>query len=302
MAQHKKKKAKPKKTEDNPTALPANRDPNKLMIHFIRKACMAEIKGDEEAAGTCHRKAYEILPCFESASSLAAYLHNGGKYGEAMRYYNESLAFLDETAEPYNEARAIVVSEIASLHNRINEPRKALEYYKEALDIYGTVPIHNEKLRDIIATNIVAAMADIYFILKELDEAERLYVCVMKIDAKLMQEEPESLDRNYAVDALNIGKLYAAKGDCDLAENYYKLSYKVYGNMPIKGDKSFSITYARALVKVAVMHREEYKNGKFMALNAGHALKVLPKCGVTVETVRLRQEAEAIVKGSEGER
>jgi len=141
-------------------------------------------------------------------NNIASIFDNKGKLDEALSYYRDSLAIVEQLGDL--QGKAIRLSNIGQLLYRKGELNEAILCYKESLAI-------NEKLGNLRGKVTDLSNIGAFFHEKgELEEAIRYYKEVLTINEQLGDLWSRASHLN------NIGLLFYGKGDLNEAFRYYK--------------------------------------------------------------------------------
>ena len=155
-----------KVTEEDPAgysaAEPLVTTPMEVAGSYLRKGKAAFMEGYFEEAENYYKQAVAASYSYAILLSTGNFYKDAGKYAEAERYYNEALDNLNRSSKPDDQSGSMILLSMALLYNKMEDHRKAVEYYKEALELYSSIEIKNPDTYNDTLAFILSNLAHTY--------------------------------------------------------------------------------------------------------------------------------------------
>jgi len=157
---------------------------------------------------------------FDLNSSLGGYYRDIADYELALVYYDKCQRLLEESAPKDKERKGILLGNIGSVYNYMEQPKKALELHEQALSIEKEV--YGER-----HSEIAIRLSDIAYSLYALGQYEKaigLYEQALSIEKEVYGERHPVI----ATTSNNLGFVWIALGQYEKATKLHEYAMSIY--------------------------------------------------------------------------
>ena len=224
----------------------------KVSEKYILKAKLYIEKYDYKQAEKAYEIAISVAFEYDSIFEYADYLRKQNKFGKSEELYRKLLKL-----ELTKEQKAIVLNDLAVLHEYQNRLVETEKEHQEALKIYRELAKKNpDKFNSYVAMSL-NNLAILHRKQNRLVEAEKEYKESLKIYKVLAKKNPNKFNSYVAMSLNNLAVLYRSQNRLQEAEKECQEALKILRELAKKNPDKFNSYVAMSLNNLAVLHQRQ---------------------------------------------
>ena len=213
----------------------------------------------------------EALEASRSAEALfeyAYYLQMQNKHEKAIRLYIEALTLCRKLAtdnpDMYNPNVAVTLNNLASLHRKTSEYKKAKDGHTEALALYRKLAAGNPDAYNPYVAATLNNLANLHCNINEYKRAEAEYTDALVLYRKFASDNPATYNPDVAMTLNNLANLHSDISEYKNAETEYAEALVLYRELASDNHDAYNPDVAMTLNNLANLHNDihEYKKAE----------------------------------------
>ncbi|MCB9036828.1 MAG: tetratricopeptide repeat protein [Lewinellaceae bacterium] len=225
----------------------ADRLLNKTVLKRDQEAVLLREQQLDSALEEVKRKKEQIADEYLIKAQLTlTQLENPNRFEEADQYFQESI----HTSAAFDN-----IFGYAYFLDEQNQDYKAVDYYKQALEIYQRLALDNPQRYEPDVATTQNNLGIMYRNLNAYDRAEAAYLEALEIRKRLALDNPQRYEPDVAGTQNNLGLMYSGLNAYDRAEAAYLEALEIYQRLALDNPQRYNVYLANTLKNMGYLHQ-----------------------------------------------